>query len=339
MSSQRTHEVQWAMSLTNRQSAYGTPIADAALTAATLFQGPDLAEHTPEMLSDAEAAGKGHEWATTQEIERWSTGLRREFDLSSLTAGWVGAFGLGAVTSVQQGATAAFLHTMTPLSPAVSTQLPSTTIVERLDSGNRHRYQDLVVSDFEISGEGKDRLKLAVNFVGSGRRTASVLAMPALTAASFLRMSGVSLRVGPPGAEVEVAARLRKFAFGWDNALLADDGYFPGSGLFRGRCEYGTRKATLSMSLMMDGTATQQGFLENNSVLSVIITATGALIASPHFHLVRLTFPRVFYAVVGVSKEDDRLVHDIECSVMFDLPTSRVVTLEVVNTQTTYLVA
>lgn len=333
--SERTSAIQWAFS-TKAQADYATAVADNDLTLATLFKGPDLVERTPEIIGDEEDAGKGHEWGETQQIERYDTKLKREFDLSSMMLGWAGAYGLGAITSAQQGGTAAYLHTITPMS--ASKQLPVASIVEKLDSGNKDKYTGLIVSDFEISGEGKNRLKLSMNMIGDGKRTTSTLSMPALTAAKFLRMSGLQIQIGVASAEVDVSTRLKKFNFKWDNSPLADDGYYPGTGFYRGRCEYGVRKPSLSLTVMLNGGTVERDHLENNNVLKAIITATGDQISGAYYHKMILTCYRLYYTAVKVGKEDDRLVYDLECSLKYDTALSKIVQLEVTNTQTSFLV-
>ncbi len=203
-------------------------------------------ERTPENITDEDQVGAGHEWLTLQDTERWDLKLKRSFDLTSFMAAWAAVFGLGSVASAQQAATAAYKHTCKFSVPAtVGNQNPVTTIVEALHAGIKRKIRDLAIADFTISGEGKNRLALEMNLVGSGYKADSSLSMPSLTAGKFLRMSGGGVydpigskfEIGVAASEVDVSSRLRKFSLKVDNDLQLEDGYYPGTSLYRGRCQ------------------------------------------------------------------------------------------------------
>src|SRR3990167_5349059 len=90
----------WACALT-KQSAYGTAIADGSLLKAAYIKGPDLAVITPRLIRDNSQYGRGDEWSHGQEVEAWDVSLKRNFDLTTLLAGLIAGFGLGAVTTSQ----------------------------------------------------------------------------------------------------------------------------------------------------------------------------------------------------------------------------------------------
>ncbi len=333
---QTDFDVQWALSH-KKQSAYGTTLADGDLLLSYPFMGPDILELTPELQTDEDEMGKGHEFATDQEVEKWDTRLKRSFYMTSFMGGLISVFGLGAVSSAQQESTLAYEHTATPQDPSTDLQLPVTTIVERLSSGIKRKIRDLMVSDFTISGEVGKRIMLEGNFIGSGHQETSALSMPTLSSGSFLRMRGLLFQVGPSGAEVDVSARIKKFSFKWDNAPDEEGGYYPGSGLYRGRCEMGKRKAEFSFTILIDENTTDLDNLLNNTVLKAIVTAQGELIESTYYHQQIITIPRMKYRAMPVGVEGNKLAFNVECNVFFDSVSGWPVEIKTMNTQVSYL--
>ncbi len=314
-------------------------MGDVDLTLAYPFKGPDILEHTPEIIPDVDDIGKGHEWPTRQELERWDTKLKRSFDLTSFMAGWIGAFGLGAVNSALVSTSLAYEHTCKFSDPAVDNhQLPIATVVERLSSGIKRKVRDLVVSDFTIEGSGKNRLSLEMNLVGSGFKEVSTLTMPTLTAGKFLRMSGTTLQVGIAGSEVDVSSRLKKWTLKVSNNLFEEDGYYPGSGLYRGRCLYGKRKVDFNFALELEESDdVGLDHLESGQELKAILSTTGDLIEDTSYHQLILTIPKLKYSLVPIGIEDQKQVYSLECNVFYDSGISGPIELKVTNTQASYL--
>lgn len=340
--SERDFDVLWAFS-TKKQSAYGTKLADADLTLATPFKGPDVVVRTPTVETDAEQAGRGSAsggFPESQQIERWDVRMARRFDLTSLVAGWVAAFGLGQVTTTQPdsgGAPNTYDHSCRFMTNAVS--LPVTSIVEQPTSGTdlKSLYRDMAIGDFEISAEAGGRLQLAANLVGSGYREASTLSMPSVTAGSFLRMSGVTFQVGPTAGMVDVSSRIKSFTLSANNNPLEDDGYFPGSGLYRGRLEYGQRReAELAFRLLV-GDATERDHLEANDYLKCVITAVGSLIEATYSHALTITLPRVAYRATPIGFEDGMALYDVACNVFHDASSGYPIDITVRNNIASYL--
>ena len=340
--SERDFDVLWAFS-TKKQSAYGTKLADADLTLATPFKGPDVVVRTPTVETDSEQAGRGFASAgfpESQEIERWDVRVARNFDLTSLMAGWAAAFGLGQVTTSQPdsvGAPNTYDHQCRFITS--SKQLPVTSLVEQATSGAalKSLYRDLAVSDFEISAESAGRLQLKVNLVGSGYRETSTLAMPSVTAGSFLRMHGVTFQVGPTGSEVDVSSRLKSFSLEVNNNPLEDDGYFPGSGLYRGRLEYGKRRDVELAFRLLVADAVERNHLEAGNYLKAIITAVGAAIEGTYKHTLTITVPRLAYRALPMGFEDGMAVYDIEANVFHDATSGYPLDITVRNNIASYM--
>ena len=334
---ERAVDVRWAFS-TKAQSAYGTALADTDLTLSHEFEGPDIAEVTPDVIDDKEFI-KGVEWATKQEVLKWDVKLARKTDLTSLLAGWVGAFGLGSVVTTQPDPTnAPNTYDHTCKFNTASLQNPVTSIVEEIGSSIKRKLRDMAVEEFTISGEGHGRLKLEMSLVGSGYWENSTLTMPAISdGGSYLRMRDLNFKIGPAGSEIDVSKRLKSFSWKVNNNLQLDSGYYPGSGLYRGRCLYGAREQELSFVLYVEGDQELQDLI-NNSQLKCIITATGDTIEGTYKHELTITFPKLSYRAVPIETDGPFLAYNIECNVLYDDATGVPVEMKVRNNQPSYLV-
>lgn len=319
----RHYQFRWAFG-TAKQTAYGTPVVDGSLTRSGFIKGPDLADRVPRQIRDNSQFGRGDEFSHGQEIEAWDLSLARNFDLTTLMAGLFASFGLGAVATSQPdagGAPLVYDHAITPQGAALSVQLPQMTIVEEALAltGIKKKIRDLVVADFTISGSGVDRLQIAANLKGSGFWENSTLAMPAITAAKFLRMKDVKFELGLFGAGLtDMSSRLKAFTFKWDNKLLDDDGYFPGSGLFRGRHEFSEREATLEFDLLVETDGQELDRLDSNTNLAIKITAAGEIIQTTFKHTVTIDLPDVHYRTNGRKYIDGKLAYGIAANINYD---------------------
>ncbi len=329
--SERDYDVLCAVT-TKKQTAYGTARGDGDLTVSYPFLGADLLEEDLGFRTNEEETGHG-EFPTRQDQELKDCRVTRRFDAGTFMLGWAAAFGMGAVSSVQQETTTAYKHTFTP---QTAKQLPVTTEVEQQSSGIKLKVRDVAVARFKISGENPGRLKLEIEKVGSGHVETSTLSMPSLSADAFLRMHSAQLEVGVSASEVDVSARWKRFEFEWNNNPLLDDGYFPNSGQVRGRLEHGRRTSTLSFDLLLDANAVERTHLLANNTLRAILTATGANIESTYNNELIITVESLKYRALPIGVEDNMQVYRVE-TVILDDGTNPFVQLDVTNTQTEYL--
>jgi len=336
MATGRDYSVQWAFSK-KKQSAYGTELLDGDLTLAYPFKGPDVVEENIEWLTDDDEFGKGHEFTTRQDEHVRDVKLARNFGLTSFTAGWGLSFAMGSVASAQQEATSAYKHTFKFSDPdTVQGQNPVTTIVELDAAGNKIKVRDLAVNDLKFSGKMKERVQMALNLVGSGHAEASAISMPALTAGFFLSMTGGKLELGPSGALVDESDRFRSFEFGILNNLMADDGYYPGCGLYRGRCRFGRRAATLSLVIAAEG-AVERNHIQANDELKAVLTFEGATIEGAYKHSMIITMEKLKYKAIPRSFEDGLQIYTLECQPIYYATDTGPCKVEVINTDTWYL--
>lgn len=328
-------DVLWALPKV-KQSAYGTKNADVDLTFAYPFHGPDVVAVEHGFKDDLDEYGKGHEFATRQDEEFTDVKLARNWHLNSWIAGWLGAFGLGTCSSEVQGITSAYKHTSKMSDPdTVENQDPSFSIVEDRD-GIKRLVRDLVVADFTVSGNLKERLKFAVNLVGSGHTEASALAMPSLTVGSFLRMGGAKLEIGPAASEVDVSQRLKSFEISVNKNLRVDEGYKSGCGLVRSECKYGVRSVAFKFVLERQGTQ-EKDWIEANTLLKAILTVEGATIEDPYKHSLIVTFTNLKLRAIPVSYDAGFEIYSAEILPLYTAADVGPILWEVINTETSYL--
>ena len=345
----RNYQYLWALPIT-KQTDYNTVQADGVLTFSSLIGGPPVINREPVVIPDSSQFGSGHEWSEAQGIERWSLKIPIEADLNVFLAGLISAFGLG--TEVAANLTGAFSHTCKPLDPASTLQQPAFSGIFSpiSNTGIKKKIQSLIVSDFEISGSGVERLKIKANLEGSGIWANSTATMPASpTASQFLRMKDVKLEVGAFGGGLtDISSRLKAFNFKFDNANAGDtDGYVPNTAKdattgahFRSRHEIGERrKIDLSMDILQATDGTELDRLDVGTNLAVKITAEGEVISGANKATVIINCTDVRWKKVMPKYIDGRLGFGIEAEVHYDATGGVVtpVTITVINAQATHL--
>jgi len=318
-----------------KQSAYGTALVDGSLDTFYPMNGVAFLEEDPGFVPNDDQVGIG-EWPTDQNQEMKDCRMSLGYDCGTWMLGWVTAFGLGNSTPALLDTTA-YSHTNIPIT--ASKQLPVTTIAVQPTAGIKRKVRDIAVARFKISGEGKQRLKLEFDLIGSGHVASSALSFPTISADSFLRTHGVTFEIGASGSEVDDSDRLKKWSFEWDNHPLEDDGYYPGSGQVRGRLEHGRRTGTLEFDLLLDANTTELDHLEANDALKAIITAQGALIESTYYHKLVLTLPKLKYKALPMGSEDNMVLYNVKSNLLYDSGVGYLVQAVVNNLCTGFLTA
>jgi len=341
---QRIEAMQWAYSV-KKQSDYDTVVLDADLTQSHPIREVSIGQITKELRSDRETIGKGHEYATSvREVAR-DTRFTRAFDGSSDILGWLFAFGCGKVQSTQQGATTAYLHKFTLFDPAVeaTSQLPVTTVVEQITSAAalKRALMSMAVTGITVSAEGFEHLSVSADFIGSGQAVASTLSMPELVAASYLSSNAATITLGD--AAEDITTRIRSWSVALANNPKEGRGYFPSSGLYRGRLEVGAR--TVIPSLVVDLSADSDlldDFLANTEI-ALDILCEGDVISGSYKHSIRFVFPDLQYQAVLIEEDEGMLTYALsfdENTVLYDSGSADPpVKVEVVNTVPAYLEA
>jgi len=304
----RIEEMQWALS-TKKQSDYDTPVADADLNKAHTVREANVAEVTKELRSDRETYGKGHEF--TEQVWEVARDIRmsRSMDGSSFILGWALAFAMGKVVTTQPDAAGhpnTKLHTITFFDPDVegSINMPVTSIVESISPGIKRLLYSMAVPSVTITAEGFEHLNTAVDLIGSGKSVASSLDMPDLTTVSYLASNYATIKLGDSGEDI--STRVRSWSVVINNNPREGRGYFPSSGLYRGRLEIGSR--SIVPALVVDINDTDADLLDdflNQTELALEIYAEGDYTSGDTYkHYLRLRFPRLLYRAVPLSEAD-----------------------------------
>lgn len=301
-----------------KQGAFATKLVDGSLTTRyNLLSSTPVNRKAVWHKDDAEV-GKGHEYVSRQEAERWGTDWAFESEFDAWMAAWGFSLGLGAA-AVSGPVDSAYTHTLLMSVPdTVNRQNPVTTIVEDRD-GEKRYYYDLAMNDIELAGGVGERPKIRGNLIGSGRYTdAAAFSLPAASAPMFLRNGGLGVQWGESASLVDVSARIKKYSIKVDNALLADDGYYPGQGLYRGRLEYSSaRKISLTMTMRRDA-AVELDFYEAVTELKTVFTFTGTdVIGAGTNPSAVITVQKLYIDDITPNYEEGREMVDVVCQPLY----------------------
>lgn len=335
---QRAFDVTWLFS-PRKESAYGTPLADADLTLRVVAPAVEVGKVSKLFRSDLDRFGKGHEFAT--ELEELARDLRRttSFDASSLTVAWVCAFTLGKVVTTQPnpgGNPTAYDHLFTFADPTVSKHAPTTTVYEELTADLQRRLLSLACNDFALSGRARDPVQLTANWIGSGATSDGPLTpLPALTPQSFLLGADADILFGPQGAPVSLKDRVLDWSLSVSQNLEADLGYHPGSGKFRGRLWYGPRRVSAALTFFAQESDDLLTLFLNNTLRELQIILSGDTIGSgPEIHRVLIKLPAVRITALDDALEGNHVVYRVEINESGVLKQTGLEPLEITVTNT-----
>ena len=341
---QRAFDVTWLFS-PKKESAYGTPLADADLTKRVVAATVEVGKISKLFRSDLDRVGKGHEFAT--ELEEITRDLRRSttFDASSLTLAWVCAFALGKVTTTQPnpaGNPTAYDHKFTFADPALSKQAPTTTVYEELTADLKRRLLSLACNDFSLSGRARDPVQLNASWVGSGSTSDGALAgaLPALTAQSFLLGRDADILFGPQGAPLSLKDRVLDWSLSVTQNLEADLGYHPGSGPTRGRIWFGPRRVSASLTLFAKQTDDLLSLFLNDTIQELRFDLPGDVIGpGPELHRALIVLPAVRLTALDDATEGNHIVYRLEIGEagVFKQPGLEPLEITVTNTEPSFL--
>ncbi len=300
---QRDFDVAWAFT-TKKQTAYDTIRADVDLTLRTYFNALEFGAITQRKETDGAKFGKGHEFSTIVRNLSQDLRLARSFDLSSLMAGWVAAFGMGKVVTTGIGP---YVHTITFSDPPTDGKdAPVTTIYEQLSDGIKRKIHSAAVNDFSMSGQNQQLVQMALNLVGSGEVTSGAVTLPGVTAISLFNGGDTTVKVGPQGAPVDISERILDWSFNVSQNLKDDLGYHPGSGLYRARIWLGKRTVSLSLRAFLDDSSDMLDLFLANTLREVEIKNT----IDANNELTVL-FPGLRFTQYSTEVEDGILVHNL----------------------------
>ena len=298
------YELLWRFS-TNRQSALGTPLADADLPLSALLSGFDVGKLAHRLISDADRFGKGHPYPTSHRKVAQTTALTRTLELNDLFAGWAAAFAMGSVTTTQPNAgnnPSVYDHLIRWSDLAVSKAMPFTTVHEQPWAGLARKLPDLVVAGFSLSGREQDPVQLSIQMLGSGRSSDVALPAPALSAPAYLDNGGAVIRLGPGGATVDVSSRVAEWSVAVQTNPDEANGRFPSSGLYVGRWWYGPKRTAVpELTLFVNrGDADILDLFRNDTAQELQINLAGAVITNgqPEIYRMDMLWPEIHFTAV-----------------------------------------
>jgi hypothetical protein len=344
---QRVEDMWWAFS-TKKQSDYDSPLENTDLTLMHPIREATVAEITREIRSDKATYGKGHEFATSMwEVAR-DLRFSRTLDGSSTILGWALAFALADVTTTQPnvvGAPNTYLHTMTFFDPVTedTSQLPVTSVVERVSKGIERLLYSLAIASVTISAEGFEQLQVAVDLIGSGQTATNALARPSMPTLAYLSSSSALIKMGDSAEDI--STRIRSWQVAINNNPREARGYFPGSGLYRGRMEIGSRSILPSFVLdVAEDSDLLTDFLAGTEVALDLRCEGDFTEGSTYKHYLRIRIPSAKYRALPIAESDGIFTYAVtfdEESVLYDGADSPnpICTVEVQNRIGNYLVA
>ena len=300
----RIHEALWD----KKESSYGAAIGDGeAGSWAALFDGEPW-NVKPSFIDDMNETGKGHEWrGNRRAVSKWEANVSRSRLLDNRVAGWLGAFGLGAV-STANGANVN-THTFKPLAQSSGVQIPSTTVVEnQADETLKRKMSGVCVGGFTIDAKKGAPVRCSYDLVGSGKADDTTgITLPSITYTAPFKFTALSTaNFGPDGSPNNIIALLRGVRFQFNNDLQEDDGYLAGSteissstglGPAKQKLEYGMRSWTMTIDI----DARRSAYTEWTAFLTQALweckfVMRGALVAGSDYEELEIEVPELYIA-------------------------------------------
>lgn len=315
-----------------KQSALQTALTGTDLwTLKSTSFNPAFPEHVAE--TDAGDYNKGDEFATQLFPTNLNVNLEWPYYLTSQNAAQVitFAFGKNSKTGPASGAYQYACTLMDPVTDGVD--LPSTTVVAGIRAGTAGEMLDmaligLVCDGFTIrlsSGPGRQNATITSRWVGCGKYTNnSGLTIPAATTETLLT-SGGATAITINGIDYLTAATFVETEFTLANNVLADGGFYPGSGQvtsaggnydIRGRMRYGRRTLSLVHVAELEATSTELATLLAGTEGTATITLRGALITGSTYHQLSLVFQRIRFKAYALSETNGFVTVRIESEIM-----------------------
>jgi len=280
---------------------------------------------------DADFFGKGHEWVTQNFPTSIDAPWEWPYFLTSQNFCQAIAFALGKVTKTSPVGSA-FQYVATPMDPVSDgVNLPATTIVAGIREGTGGEILDIaligVVCDgFTLRlqrGPGLQNTSLVSRWLGCGAHTNnSGIAIPSRSTEVRLG-AGQATAITINGVNYITNARFVDMEFQFNNNIIPDSGFYPGSGSqsgydIRGRMRMGRRTATLVWTVELESDSTELADLLAGTEGATTITVQGTLISGSTYHSAQIFLPRTRHKAFNMGESDGFVTARIETSIMYD---------------------
>jgi hypothetical protein len=315
----------------NKQLAWNTPLADAALTQRMRFDGSAIVELAQTRRSDLAYAGKGTAFATNGQVTMWDAKLSNlKGEGSSWLLGWLFAFLMGTDTVVGAGP---YTHTF-DFDETTRTAVPTTVYVEDTEA-IKFKCPDMCVNDLTITINDMGAIGVETNLVGTGRQVmgAMVAGPPALAADAYVLASDVVPTIGPVGAGAAITGRMMSATLKFENQLTPHRAM--GSGTYATFVRKGNPKFSFTATIAAKDTDDVDTLFQNDTASVLSLAANSG--ATAQF---TATYPAVHLKSTKIGFDGDMVVWQIEGdeSTCFDAAGTPPVTVSVVNSVAAYLV-
>jgi len=287
------------------QTVYGTALTAANLLAGKSFRpsGPLLPEIARQFLREGPLGFSGVEFAreeTMFEVRRDVRVALAFSPLNSYLAAWGPAFILQGVTSVLEGATGHYTHTIKPSVAVTSGRQAKVTSIYIEATGpdaDRRKaiYPSLAVERFSISARMGDFIQCAIDLLGSGvEDAATAVTLPALSTEVPFSGQNYKFEIGDQGgALTDITELVSEWSLELAQQLAAERGYVPNattpaSGKFRSQMQFTRRTPAFNFRVDIDratpqtvGSIRQRYMLSTKTEIKVtvdsgVVAGTGA---------------------------------------------------------------
>jgi len=217
----------------------------------------------------------GQEWELRALDSRTSVSLDASFHLTNVTGAMIIPMAWGAIA--KDAGPDPFIYTAELQASGIG--LPVGQFIIEGFHGSDIKLYDMGCASFSVSGSGSQDniIEISSSWMGSGNFTEDVGAYttPAIDRSSKCRMGGLALTLGPIGAQVAIASRVRSFTYDYNNNIDETINYAPGGGLLATRFDAGARR-THNLTMEIEGDASDDLFDYYNAQtrLGCVITMT-----------------------------------------------------------------
>lgn len=316
----------------NTQAAFGTVLADAALTRRSPLLDPAaFATLTKQFWSDANYTGKGHDWPTVRSKTQQDVAFQQNTPVTAWLAGWLAAFGLGAVTTT--GAGPNYTHTCKFIQAA--NQPPITTIYTEDTADVKTKWLDMAITKASFTGPANGPLMCNYSMVGSGHfADGAMTTLPTLPTEALILGSDTDILIGAPGSAASIKDRVRSWQVDIDNALEVKRS--PGGGMYAANITIGAQRPTLKMTVAAKDADDLRGFFINDTLLEVQINTNSGAAA-----IFNIKFPGLYLSAAPMGVDGKEIVYQLETdqNSVIKSGANDPIEIDVTNAQTAYLAA
>jgi hypothetical protein len=315
----------------NRQLAWNTALADAALTQRQRFDGGAVLELTPTRRSDLDYAGKGTAFATNGQVTSFDTKLTGfKAEGSPWLLAWLCAFLMGKDTVT--GAAAPYTHAMT-FDETTRTAVPTTVYMEDTED-IKYKCPDMCVNDVTITINDVGAISVEGSLIGTGRQImGAMVAVPSLADESYVLGSDAVVSLGPVAASVSMVGRHMSTTLKLDNQLTVHKA--PGGGQYGIFVRKGNPKFSLTSTIAAKDVDDVYTLLKNDTATAYSLTANSGASAQ-----LGISIPQVHLKSTKLGFDGDMEVWQLEAdeTTCYQVAGVPPISLQVTNAVAAYLV-